>query len=144
MAGVRRSEMAKKNRRMRVIWTRTALTAAACLALVLFAARGFSPTERLESTVVRSEAAAPEMIPAAEETAAPAPAETTPAPTAIPDLRKKEERDKWRTDTACTMPSVAGDMLLPTQKGGTPDIPPETYDAVRKKWEAFLLNRDKK
>ena len=25
-------------------------------------------------------------------------------------------------------------MLLPTQKGGTPDIPDEVYEAVRKKW----------
>ena len=53
----------------------------------------------------------------------------------IPNLRNKEEREKWRNDTACTDPKVAGDMLLPTQKGGTPDIPDEVYDRVREKWE---------
>ena len=68
MAGVRRSDLEKKNRRVRRIWTRTALTAAACLALVLFAMRGFSPTERAESSVVRSEEAVDVMpAPAAEE-----------------------------------------------------------------------------
>lgn len=52
----------------------------------------------------------------------------------IPNLRDKSEREKWRNDTACTDKNVAGDMLLPTQKGGTPDIPDEVYEAVRKKW----------
>ena len=66
------------------------------------------------------------------------------APTAIPDLRRKEERDKWRNDTACTMPSVAGDMLLPTTKNGTPDIPDEIYDSQREKWEKILAEREKK
>ena len=53
----------------------------------------------------------------------------------IPNLRNKEEREKWRNDTACTDPKVAGDMLLPTCKTGTPDIPDEVYDRVREKWE---------
>lgn len=66
------------------------------------------------------------------------------APMAIPDLRRKEERDKWRNDTACTMPSVAGDMLLPTTKNGTPDIPDEIYDSQREKWEKILAEREKK
>jgi len=56
----------------------------------------------------------------------------------IPNLRNKDERDKWRNDTACTDPKVAGDMLLPTKKGGTPDIPDEVYDNVRRKWEEEL------
>ena len=59
----------------------------------------------------------------------------------IPDLRNKAERDRWRNDTACTDPNAAGDMLLPTRKGGTPEIPMETYDAVREKWEACLAKR---
>ncbi len=56
-------------------------------------------------------------------------------PVAIPDLRKKEEREKWRGDVACTDPKVAGDMLLPTSKNGTPDIPADVYERVREKWE---------
>ena len=62
----------------------------------------------------------------------------------IPNLRDPDEREKWRNDTACTDPNAAGDQLLPTCKEGTPDIPMEVYDAVRKKWEAFLAVRDKK
>ena len=53
----------------------------------------------------------------------------------IPNLRNKEEREKWRNDTSCTDPKVAGDMLLPTCKTGTPDIPDEVYDRVKEKWE---------
>jgi len=56
----------------------------------------------------------------------------------IPNLRNKDERDKWRNDTACTDPKVAGDMLLPTCVSGTPDIPDEVYDSVRRKWEEEL------
>ena len=52
----------------------------------------------------------------------------------IPNLRDKAEREKWRNDTACTDKNVAGDMLLPTQKGGTPDIPEEVYAAAKAKW----------
>ena len=60
----------------------------------------------------------------------------------IPDLRRKEERDKWRKDTACTDPQVAGAQLLPTCKGGTPDIPMSVYDDVKEKWNVYLKNRD--
>ena len=35
-----------------------------------------------------------------------------------------------------------GDQLLPTCKGGTPDIPLSVYDAVREKWEGILAERD--
>ena len=61
----------------------------------------------------------------------------------IPDLRDKAQREKWRYDTACTDPAAAGDMLLPTCRGGTPDIPMEVYDAVRQKWEGILAKREK-
>lgn len=64
------------------------------------------------------------------------------APMQIPDLRKKEERDKWRDDIACTDPAVAGEMLLPTTKGGTPDIPDEIYDRQREAWEQILAKRN--
>ncbi len=66
------------------------------------------------------------------------------APMAIPDLRKKEERDKWRSDVACTVAETAGEMLLPTTKNGTPDIPDEIYDRQREIWEKILAEREKK
>ena len=56
-------------------------------------------------------------------------------PTEIPNLRNKAEREAWRNDTACTDPNVAGDMLLPTRFGGTPDIPDAVYEAVKKQWD---------
>lgn len=56
-------------------------------------------------------------------------------PMDIPNLRNKSEREAWRNDTACTSPETAGDMLLPTKHTGTPDIPDEVYDMVRRKWE---------
>lgn len=58
----------------------------------------------------------------------------------IPNLRDKSEREKWRNDTACTDPKVAGDMLLPTCVSGTPDIPDGVYEAVRKKYEDNCVN----
>ncbi len=61
----------------------------------------------------------------------------------IPDLRDKAQREKWRYDTACTDPNVAGDLLLPTCRGGTPEIPMEVYDDVRKRWEEILAKREK-
>ena len=59
-------------------------------------------------------------------------------PMEIPNLRNKDEREKWRNDTACTDPEVAGDMLIPTRKGGTPDIPDQVYDKMKAKWDAEL------
>ena len=55
-------------------------------------------------------------------------------PLAIPDLRDKAERDKWRHDTTCTDPKAAGDMLLPTFSKGTPEIPQEVYDRMARLW----------
>ncbi len=57
-------------------------------------------------------------------------------PMDIPNLRNKDEREKWRNDTACTDPEVAGDMLIPTRSDGTPDIPDSVYDAMKEKWDA--------
>ena len=59
----------------------------------------------------------------------------------IPNLRDPAEREKWRNDTACTIPSAAGDQLLQTRIGGTPDIPDSVYDAVREKWEKIRKER---
>ena len=57
-------------------------------------------------------------------------------PVEVPDLRDPAQREKWRNDVACTDPAVAGDALLPTAKGGTPDVPDEVYERVRKEWES--------
>ena len=59
-------------------------------------------------------------------------------PKSIPNLRDKAEREKWRNDTQCTDPAVAGDMLIPSYSKGNPDIPDETYEAVRKSYEEKL------
>jgi hypothetical protein len=72
MAGVRRSAMIKKNRRLRRFGLSTALGAAACAVLVLFAATGFNPAERAESVSIREQVMpAPPM--AAESVSVPAP-----------------------------------------------------------------------
>ncbi len=60
----------------------------------------------------------------------------------IPDLRDKKVRDKYRNDTACTDPKVAGDMLLPVFSKGNPDIAPEVYEEVKRKWEAEHNNEN--
>ena len=56
-------------------------------------------------------------------------------PMDIPDLRNPEVREQYRNDTACTIPEVAGDQLLPTSAKGTPSIPKEVYDEQKKIWE---------
>ena len=53
----------------------------------------------------------------------------------IPNFRDKDVREQYRNDVACTDPEIAGDMLLPTCKTGTPEIPQEVYEYVRQKWE---------
>lgn len=59
-------------------------------------------------------------------------------PMEIPNFRIKEVREKYRNDTACTDPKVAGDQLLPTYSKGTPEIPDEIYENQKKLWnEAF-------
>ncbi|MBR0462881.1 MAG: Gfo/Idh/MocA family oxidoreductase [Clostridia bacterium] len=57
------------------------------------------------------------------------------APMDIPNLRDPAERARWRGDTACTDPAVAGDMLLPTFSRGNPDISDEVYARVAQQWE---------
>jgi hypothetical protein len=56
-------------------------------------------------------------------------------PMDLPDLRNPEVREQYRNDTACTIPEVAGDQLLPTSAKGTPSIPKEVYDEQKKIWE---------
>lgn len=56
-------------------------------------------------------------------------------PMEIPNLRDKSIRDRWRNDTACTDPKVAGDMLLPTFSKGTPQIDDGVYEHMRELWQ---------
>ena len=56
-------------------------------------------------------------------------------PKEIPNLRDKSQRDKYRNDTRCTDPKVAGDQLLPCFSKGNPEIPASVYESVRLKWE---------
>jgi hypothetical protein len=63
-------------------------------------------------------------------------------PMQIPNLRDKAEREKWREDVACTDPKVAGDQLLPTRAGGTPDIDDEVYARMKKIYEEECAKPD--
>ena len=65
-------------------------------------------------------------------------------PMEIPNLRDPEVREKWRHDTACTDPKVAGDQLLPVFSKGNAEIPEEIYDKVKEKWYAHLEQIAKK
>ena len=58
-------------------------------------------------------------------------------PKEIPDLRNKEVRDQYRNDTACTIPEIAGDRLLPNSAMGFIEIDPQIYEIQRQKWEAI-------
>ena len=55
-------------------------------------------------------------------------------PMDIPDLRDRSIRDRYRNDRRCTDPKVAGDQLLPPNKGGMPDIPDAVYKRIRNIW----------
>ena len=63
-------------------------------------------------------------------------------PQRIPDLRKKEERERWRNDTRCTDPAAAGDQLIPSYSKGNPAIPKEIYDGMKEKLEAFYKEQE--
>lgn len=63
-------------------------------------------------------------------------------PKAIPNLRDKAEREKWRNDTACTDPEAAGDMLLPTFSLGTPEIDDSVYEHMLKLWNEECEKKD--
>jgi hypothetical protein len=63
-------------------------------------------------------------------------------PMDIPNLRNKEEREKYRNDTTCVTPAVAGDMLVPTCKSGTPDIPDEVYEKMYRLWREEYEKQD--
>lgn len=52
----------------------------------------------------------------------------------IPNLRNKDEREKWRNDVTCTDEKVAGDMLLPTNSQGTPQFDDSVYEEAKRLW----------
>lgn len=54
----------------------------------------------------------------------------------IPDLRIKEIREKYRYDTTCTDPRVAGAMLVPSYSKGDARIEQSTFEMLKKAWEA--------
>ena len=64
------------------------------------------------------------------------------APKQIPDLRDKAQRELWRNNTACVDPKVAGDMLLPTNQNGTPEIDAGVYAYMKQKWDAEFDQED--
>jgi len=63
-------------------------------------------------------------------------------PKEIPNLRDPAVRELWKNDTACTDPKTAGEMLLPTRLGGTPDIPESVYDRMKELWVAETQKKD--
>lgn len=65
-------------------------------------------------------------------------------PLEIPDLRKAEDREKYRNDTLCTDPKVAGEMLVDSLSTGNPDIPDSVYEEIKKKSEVSLMEREVK
>ena len=60
----------------------------------------------------------------------------------IPNLRDPSEREKWRNDTACTDPAVAGDALLPTCSAGTPEIDKSVYEKMYRLWREDFEAKD--
>ncbi len=55
-------------------------------------------------------------------------------PKDIPNLRNKEEREKYRFDNACTDQNVAGSELLPSYSKGNPVIPDSRYQEIKEIW----------
>ena len=58
----------------------------------------------------------------------------------IPDLKDKQERDKWRNDVACCSVEVAGKDVWPSRSSGTLDISDEVYARQRKLFEQDLIS----
>lgn len=63
-------------------------------------------------------------------------------PQQLPDLRKKEERDKWRNDVRCADKAVAGDKVLPSYAKYDVQIPDKVYDSIRNKYLKNKQNDD--
>ena len=63
-------------------------------------------------------------------------------PIDIPDFRDPQVRDRYRNDTACTDPLVAGDQLIPAQANGNPQIDPAIYANLKAQWLADQQEND--
>ena len=55
-------------------------------------------------------------------------------PKEIPNFRNREERDKWRNDTTCSDPNVAGDKIIPIYSKGEIKIDDSVYEHIRELW----------
>ena len=133
MAGVRRSAIEKKNRRMRSIGLRTALTAAACAVLVLFASLGFAPHERAENVSIRSPQAIETILPAApakapEPAAQTAPAQPQPKVAASPAVKEEETPVPAPETTPVESAAASGNAGSTVATGSAESAPDVTAD----------------
>ncbi|MCI9448629.1 MAG: hypothetical protein HFE30_00025 [Clostridiales bacterium] len=55
-------------------------------------------------------------------------------PIEIPNLRNPKERDKYRNDTFCTFPKIAGDQYVSHNRFIPDGLPDEVYERARRKW----------
>jgi len=122
MAGVRRSAIIKKNRRMRAFGLRLAVSAAACAVLVLFAAGVFGPGGLKDSTSLRSaEEAAQLQPPAAPEITLP-PAETNePRAETVPDAGAVPAPASQPETAAPAWPAYTAPTPIPAPAYADPD-----------------------
>ena len=56
-------------------------------------------------------------------------------PMDVPNLRDPAQREKYRNDTRCTDPKVAGTMLIPQTAQQVEEIPMEVYERIQAKWQ---------
>ena len=63
-------------------------------------------------------------------------------PTAIPNLRDKAVRDRYRNDTMCSDPKAAGEMLIPAFSKGNPVFDPGVYEHQKQLWLDELAGKD--
>lgn len=52
----------------------------------------------------------------------------------IPNMRDKEARERYRNDSICVEPQVAGEMLIPSFSKGNLEVYDKVYELVRRKW----------
>ena len=55
-------------------------------------------------------------------------------PMEVPNLRDPAARDKFRNDTFCTFPEIAGDQYVSHNRFVPGGVPDEVYEEVRRKW----------
>lgn len=64
-------------------------------------------------------------------------------PMAVPNLRNKAERDKWRNDTRTTDPKNPEYEIIPSYSKGNPEIPEENYARLEKMWKEKVPRNEK-